>query len=159
MLAITTYSFVSAFHVIFTILFLGVTFSFAFIAAAAQENPQHAHFALGITRKIQEVLVIPGGILIFATGIYLALDGEWFDRSEIAWLHIGMTWFLIAWLIGTFISYPSTKTMQAELAKQADNPGPPSELFQKKAALMNKVGPFLGISILVIAFLMVAKPF
>jgi uncharacterized membrane protein len=158
MLAITTNSIVVFLHIFFVILFLGVTYSFIFVSNAAQAAPEHGLFALGINRKIQETLVIPGGVLIFATGLYLSIADDWFSKDDIVWLHVSMTWFIIAWLVGTFVAYPSVKTMQRELETK-EGPGPPSDLFLAKRSLMNKVGPFLGFSVLGITFLMVTKPF
>lgn len=158
MLAITTDSIIVFLHVFFVILFLGVTYSFMFIGNASREAPEHGLFGLGITRKIQEVLVIPGGALIFVTGLYLAIADDWFKADDNLWLHVSMTWFVIAWLVGTFVSYPAVKTMQRELENK-EGPGPPSDLFMSKRNLMSKIGPILGFSILGITFLMITKPF
>ncbi len=159
MTALTTYSFIVALHVIFVVTMLGVTFSFVFISGAAKKDPPHMLFALGVTRKIQETLVLPGIPLILGTGLYLAIDGKWHDQADSAWIVISEAWYTLAILISVFIAYPAVKTMQAEATKMAENPGPPSEAFMAKAGIMKRLGPFLSFTAVGITFLMVAKPF
>jgi uncharacterized membrane protein len=159
MTALSTYSFVSALHVIFVITMLGVTFSFMFISGAAKKDPPHMLFALGVTRKIQETLVLPGIPLILGTGFYLAIDGKWHDQADSAWIVVSEAWYTLAILLSVFVAYPAVRTMQAEAKKMAENPGSPSDAFMAKAGIMKRLGPFLSFSVVGIAFLMVAKPF
>ncbi len=159
MLALTTYFVVGGFHVIFVLLALGVAFSFTFISMAARKDPPHMLFALSVIRKIQETLVLPGLVLVFITGSYLASDGGWYDRPNHGWLIVGQAWFVLAALASAFLGYPAVKTMQREATKMAENPGPPSAAFMAKAKLMKWLSPTISISVLGIAFLMEAKPF
>lgn len=159
MLALTTYSFLASIHVMSVVLFLGVTFSFLFISSAARKEPPHMLFALGVSRRIQEWLVLPGIAFILGTGLYLAIDGNWHDQSDNLWLVISEAWYTLAILASVFVAYPAIKTMQSEAQKTAENPGPPSAAFMAKAKIMSKLGPALNFSVLGITFLMVAKPF
>lgn len=158
-LALTFYELVVSLHVIFVIVMLGVSFGFMFISAAARAEPPHMLFALGVTRTIQEKLVIPGIPLILGTGLYLAIDGDWHDRPDHLWLIVSEAWYLVAIAVSLLLAYPAVKTMQAEAEKKGGEPGPPSEAFMAKAKIMSKVGPFLSVSVIGIAFLMMAKPF
>lgn len=157
--AITLYTFSVALHTIFVVVMLGSTFAFPFIAAASRANPQHAGFALGVMREVQEKLVIPGSFLILATGLYQVSEGPY--KFEQVWLGVSFAWFLLLLATSLFVAYPTVKKAQAEVAKMqaADPPSGPTPEFLKATGLMAKIGPAMGFSTIGITFLMEAKPF
>jgi hypothetical protein len=61
-------------------------------------------------------------------------------------------------LILLVIQYPAVKTAIGELESQ-EAPGPPSAKAQASFKKLATTGPMQGIGLLVITFLMVAKPF
>lgn len=153
---ITLYQISVGLHSIFAISFLGVAGANGVIGPMSRENPQHALFALRVTNKIHMTAVIPGLIGIFVTGIYQSIKGPW-DGDDL-WLSIGVFLTLLLALAAIFITHPANKVAIAELEAQ-ETPGPPSELFQRQVAKLGMIGPFMGVSMIIIAFLMSAKPF
>lgn len=155
-LAITTYSFVTAIHVIFVVSFLGSAGAFAVIGPMARDNPQHAVFALKVNKKIYETSVIPGILVVWGTGFYQWSDGG-FGSSD-GWLITSVVLYALMTIAGLALLYPGIRSVLAEMEAKTE-PGPPSEASQSKLKLMGILGPFMGIGMMVITFLMVAKPF
>lgn len=156
LLAITTYTVVTAIHVIFAVSFLGTAGAFGVIGPMARDNPQHAVFALKVNKKIYETAVLPGVAGIWLTGIYQWADGGW--GSSDVWLMLSVVWYAVLSLVGIFVLYPGIKSVLAEMEAKTE-PGPPSPESQAKLKLMGTLGPIFGISMIAITFLMVAKPF
>lgn len=155
-LAITMYTLSTAIHVVFVVSFIGTTGAFGIIGPMSKEEPQHAEFTLKFIKKAYETMVFPGLLVVWGTGIYQSADGPW--KGGDLWLTISVVLFALMSLAAVFVMYPAVKFVLAEFAAKTE-PGPPSPEAQKKLALFGKVGPAMGVSLMVITFLMVAKPF
>ena len=155
--AITTYQVSVGLHAVFAISFLGVAGANGIIGPAMRDNPQHAKFGLEIIKKIYEISVFPGIVLILLTGGYQMSKGP-FDTSN-AWLSVSLAIFAAMVIIGVFVLYPATKIAIAELEAKGDAPGPPSERFMAQTKKFRTLGPLMGVLLIVVAFLMAAKPF
>lgn len=154
--AITMYTLSTAIHVIFVVSFLATAGSFAVIGPMAKENPQHVTFALKVMLKIFVAFIFPGILVVWGTGIYQSADGGW-TGSDL-WLTISAVIFAYMTIIAAFVLYPATKSALAEIEGQTE-PGPPSAKAQSDLKKLGMFGPIQGLSLLVITFLMVAKPF
>lgn len=150
------YTVVVAFHVIFALVGLGSAFAFPFIGAAAKANPQNTAFALKVNLTIITKWISPMAVLVLLTGLYQVFDGPYsFENDQ--WLGVSFALFIVYMGIVGAITTPGTRRA-LELAEE--NPGgpPPQEmisLIQRNA----KLGPVLGGLIILITFLMEAKPF
>lgn len=156
LLAMTMYTLSVAIHVVFVVSFLATAGAFSVIGPMAKENPQHAVFALKVEKKIYETMVFPGILVVWGTGIYQSADGD-FGSDEL-WLPISVILFLFMTIATIAVNYPAAKTALAELESQTE-PGPPSEKAQAAFKKMATLGPVMGITFMVITFLMVAQPF
>lgn len=156
LLAITLYQISVGLHAVFAISFIGVAGANGVIGPMSRENPQHALFALKVSEKIHKTAVIPGMIGVIVTGVYQTIDGPWTGSDW--WLNIGVAIFAVMVVISLFILHPANKVAQAELEAQTE-PGPPSAKFQAAVGKLGKLGPAMGIMLIIVAFLMGAKPF
>jgi uncharacterized membrane protein len=155
-LSFTLYQFSLGLHAVFAISFLGVAGANGVIGPMGRENPQHALFALKVTHKIHNTVVLPGIVGIIATGVYLTIKGDW-SMSD-AWLLVSLALVVLLVIFSIFILHPATGVAIKELEDQ-EEPGPPSEQFQKAVAKLGAFGPMMGLMMIVVAFLMSAKPF
>jgi hypothetical protein len=154
--AITLYNISLGLHAVFAISFIGVAGANGVIGPMSRENPEHALFALKVSDKIHKTAVIPGMIGITITGIYQMADGPW-DGGDL-WLTIGVLLFLVMVGLSLFVLHPANKVAMHELESQTE-PGPPSEAFQAAVGKLGKIGPAMGIMLILVGFLMAAKPF
>ncbi|MFY9489055.1 MAG: DUF2269 family protein [Solirubrobacterales bacterium] len=155
-LALTFYSVVVGLHVVAAVSFLGAAGAFSVIGPMMRDNPQHAPFGLRVMKRVYEVAILPGAAIILATGIYQTIEGGW---DEAAWLGVSAGLFVVQLFTGLAVVYPAIKTAIAELDKKGDTPGPPSETFMNSVKKLRTLGPMMGISMIIITFLMVTKPF
>ncbi|MGH2905554.1 MAG: DUF2269 family protein [Solirubrobacterales bacterium] len=156
-LAITMYTLSVAIHVVFVVSFLGAAGAFSVIGPMMKDNPQHAVFGLQVIKKVYEVSVFPGILVVFGTGMYQLSDAG-YNLGDDLWLTVSLVLFAFMVVAAFFLLYPATKTALSELESQ-ETPGPPSEKALKSIQTMRIFGPAMGISMMVITFLMVAKPF
>lgn len=156
-LAMTMYTLSVAIHVVFVAAFLGAANAFSVLGPMAKESPKNALFALKVERKIYETMIFPAIAIVWGTGAYQASDAKYKFGDEL-WLSISVVLFLIMSVLAALVIYPAVKTAQSELESQTE-PGPPSKLAQDSLAKLGKTGPFMGVTFIVITFLMVAQPF
>lgn len=154
--AMTMYTLSVAIHVVFVVSFLATAGAFSVLGPMAKENPEHVTFALKVEEKIYKTMVFPGLLVVWGTGIYQASDAGY--GGDAWWLNISLLLFVFMTVATVFVSFPSVKTALAEFEAQTE-PGPPSEKAQASLKKLATLGPMMGISFMVITFLMVAKPF
>lgn len=155
-LSFTMYQFSLGLHAVFAISFLGVAGANAVIGPLSRQNPQHGLFALRVSHKIYLTAVLPGLVGIFVTGLYLMIDGDWSFGD--LWLTISLILFALMTGLSLFVLHPANVAAIKELEAQQE-PGPPSERFLAAVKKLGAIGPFMGIMMIIIAFLMAAKPF
>jgi uncharacterized membrane protein len=154
--SITLYQFSLGLHSIFAVSFLGVAGANGVIGPMSREYPQHALFALKVADKIYKTAVLPGSIGIIVTGVYLTIKGDW-SMSD-GWLIVSLVLVAIVLVSSVAVLHPATATAIRELENQIE-PGPPSERFIRETSKLRAFGPVMGVMMLVIVFLMSAKPF
>lgn len=151
MLAVRFYDVVLSLHIIAIVLAFGVTFAYPILMPFLGRNhPQ----ALGPIHEAQErigkYLIMPAGVVALATGIYLAVDRDYF--SEI-WVQVPMAILII--LLGLGGAFFSPKERRAaELARQ--DPG--GAEYRAISGQVAKVGAASSLLVLVAIFFMTAKP-
>lgn len=150
-------------HVMGAIVAFGPTYISPLIAAAGRREPQHAHFAVGLSELISKRVVLPFALLQGVTGVILiVLVGFDLTASSSRWLISGIVLYLIAVSISLFVLLPSAERM-FELTKTPPSmspegrPMPPPELLATGRRLQLG-GTVNGILIAVIVVLMVTKP-
>jgi hypothetical protein len=141
-------------HVMGAILAFGPTFAFSVMGAMAGKEPQHANFSARQVAAISNRLVYPLAIFLLIIALQI-------EPQKQAWLTAGIVLYLIA------IVYALTVQRNAlhhliELTSTPPPPGtppgpPPPELLATVKRIQ-RGGIFLGLLIVTIVFLMVAKP-
>lgn len=147
-LAMTGYQVVVSFHVMAAIAAFGVLFAYPVLLLVARSaGGPAAALHEGLVRTHRAV-VTPAAVIVFATGIYLAIDADLFDRT---WVSIPMAIIII--LLGMVGAYfiPREKKMAALAADGGDGY---EELNRQVAA----VAVLAAVLVLVATFFMVAKP-
>lgn len=155
-LAIDFYTFIVSLHVIFVVIGLGSAFAFPFIGMLAKKNPQNTAFVLEFNLTLITKWISPMAVLVLLTGLYQAFDGP-YSFGDDHWLDLSFALFIIYMGILGAITTPGTRRA-LELAKESAGGPPPAEmisLIQRNA----KLGPVMGGIIVLVTFLMEAKPF
>lgn len=147
-------------HVMGAILAFGPTFAYSIMASLARKEPQHANFSARQIELIGNRLVYPLAIFQGVTGVLL-IWAAGFNVLSSAWLMIGIVLYLFA------LTYALTVQRNAlhrliELSSTPPPPGappgpPPPELIAT-AKKIQMGGMILGITIVIIVFVMVVKP-
>jgi hypothetical protein len=157
-LALTFYSVVVSFHVIFAIIGIGTGFSFPFLGAKAKNSPENLPFTLDTMLTIQVKWIQPMATLVLLTGLYQVWKGP-YSFSDDQWL--GIAFALFAIYMGLLGAVTIKGTRRAlEIVTEAKAAGtPPGPDLGKILERNGKVGPLMGLLIVTITFLMEAKPF
>jgi len=164
-------------HVFGAIIAFGASFStFPMLGAMSGREPAHANFGARVSSAISERVVRPFGILQGLTGLGLIWSAG-IDLTKALWLDVAIVLYLIAIGYALFVQIPIGRRI-VELSGGGPPPaaaaaggqgghagaaparpsGPPPELMSAVASAQ-RGGMFLAISIAVIVFLMVVKPF
>jgi uncharacterized membrane protein len=114
------------------------------------DDPTHGAFALRIVRRLLYVVVIPGYVLMLATGMWMGhlaalLDARWTEAAMNLWglgaLFIGLT----AWSVSRQI-------------RQLETTGPTSPATRRAALSGRLFGTAWAMVLLAILYFMVFKP-
>ena len=147
------------------IIAFGPTFTFPIIGGMGGKEPMHVNFALRVSERIEERLIVPLAIFQAITGIALiwTLPVNIFDGNH-WWLILGIILYVIAMVIVFTNQIPVTKRLVEETKTPPPPPQPgapaPSGPPPHIAALVrrNQVGGMiLAVLLLVIIVLMVAR--
>ncbi|MBW3589882.1 MAG: DUF2269 domain-containing protein [Actinobacteria bacterium] len=144
-------------HIAGAIIGFGPAFAFGILGPLSKKlgGPQ----ALGIMEGIlalQNKLVIP--IAAFfqpVSGVLLILEGGWAQNFfSHVWLWVALILYIVMFYLAVFRARPGVAAM-IRLAKEGKAETPE---FGKLAKQQQAIGPILGVTLLVIIFLMVMKP-
>ena len=146
-------------HVAAVVVGLGVTFVYPFLQAFAEKNGVgSARFALRFSERLENIVVIPGAILLFIMGLLMIANGESGFKDDMpVWLTIGIVWFLAAFAVAIFVQRKNVKAGIKALEGVADDAALPAE-YMAVSKRMQMVGGLLGLSVICITFLMVYQP-
>jgi hypothetical protein len=137
-------------HVLVAIVALGTSAALGVVLGCFADDPAHGAFALSIARRLLFVIVIPGYVLMLATGMWMGhlaalLDARWTEAAMNLWgfgaVFIGFT----AWSV----------SRQIRLFAAA---GPASPAFRRSALLGRLAATGWAVVVLTILGFMVFKP-
>lgn len=164
-------------HVFGAIIAFGASFSaFPIIGAMSGKEPMHANFGARVSAAISDRIVRPFAILQGLTGLGLIWSAR-IDLTKALWLDVAIVLYLVAIGYALFVQIPIGHRI-VELSTGGPPPGaggaggpavpageaaarpsgPPPELMAAVSSA-RRGGMFLAISIAIIVFLMVVKPF
>lgn len=145
-------------HILFALsLFAGLGASMALrplvgrLAASGHLEP-----VIGALERNVRIVTIPSGILTVVFGFAAAEAGRWNTFTE-GWLLIPLLASLALIGLNLFVIYPHFRQLREALAEE---PKPGAELLARiRRPLIRYIGLVQMITLLVIAYLMVYKPF
>ena len=152
-------------HVLGAIIAFGPTFTFPLIGAMGAAERPHATFATRISHAISTKRVLPVALTMPVTGIGLIWSAGFDVFSPAArWLLVGIVLYVLLLTFALTVQGPTTERIiemtsapPPEAQAGSAPAGPPPALL----ALIAKVqrgGMMMGLTIVVIVFLMVVKP-
>ena len=146
-------------HVFSAIVAFGPTFAFAIYGAQAGKEPQHANFMARANHVVSDRLVFPLVLSMPVTGI-LILIASGRDLTKSAWLAAAIVIYVFAVLYSYFVQRPATLRLidlTSTPPPAGSTGGPPPEVLTTVAKI-RRGGMIMGLSVIVIVFLMVVKP-
>jgi uncharacterized membrane protein len=156
---VTAYKIEVFLHVATIIVVFGLTFMYPFLQGAAERAGTGAtKFALSVIHRTEKFVVTPGAVLVFIFGGMLIGNDKLPYKDDMpAWLIISVVYFLVIFAIALFVQRPALNKARALLEKAPDNAPLPAE-YEPLGKRMQMVGGLMGLSVIIIAFLMVYKP-
>ena len=140
-------------HVIAAITAVGANLTYAFwLRRAGTDDRERLVFTIESIRRLDNLIATPAYIVLLITGVGMILSGL-FSFGEL-WIQVAIGLYVLAVLIGIFAYSPTIKRQVAEAEKD-----PKSAEYQAVAGRGNVLGFAEVVIVLVIVFLMVAKPF
>jgi len=146
-------------HILSAIVAFGPTFAFAIYGAQAGKEPQHANFMARANHVVSDRLVFPLVLSMPVTGV-LILIASGRDLTRSAWLVTAIAIYVFAVLYSYFVQRPATLKLidlTSTPPPAGSTGGPPPEVLTTVAKI-RRGGMILGLSVVVIVFLMVVKP-
>ncbi len=159
--AVTVYELSLWLHIAAAIVGFGATFALTLLSPVAMSmDPIHLPYVHRVQLEITRYLAAPGLLLIVATGVFQAIDGDW---------DFGAFWvsasFLIVLILGGMMGgyfIPADRKLESIAAAdiKASGAGPVklSEEYLAKARTEGILGGVAGLLILITTYLMVTKP-
>jgi hypothetical protein len=140
----------------------GGTFAYGvLLATAGRTDPRSMPGLLRAIQANDRSLVTIGGVVVLASGIYLAADSETFDEVFVGWGIVAVL-VLLGLVHGFFIPTERRAQQAAERDLESSAPGGDvgfGEDFNRANKRMAIVGPIAGIIVVLTIYMMVAKPF
>ena len=137
-------------HLVLVFAGLGVGIATGLLLQFFGDHPTHGPFVLRAARKLQMVVVLPGYVLMLASGMWIAYVAHLLDAY---WTETAMN----IWGIGAVLMAASFVMLNRRL-RLLESQGPSSTAY-RRASLWNRLlGGGAGAAILTIVYLMVLKP-
>jgi hypothetical protein len=147
-------------HVLGAIAAFGPGFASMVVGPMVAQEPQHANFYARSQALAARRLITPVSITLAITGVGMILVRGWSTlTSGRHWLEAAILLYVIAVVISIAVMAPASRRL-VELTSQPLAPGSgPSPEVPATAARVRLTGLTLTVLVVVITYLMVAKPF
>jgi len=139
-------------HVIAAIVAIGSNVTYSAWLHYARREPERLPFVIGGIRRLDRRLANPAYIVVLLTGIGMIIVGPF--SIEYNWIRAALVLYASAVLMGIFGFAPAIRRQLAEA--EAD---PRSDAYETAARRSDRFGILMVAIVLVIVWLMVAKPF
>ncbi|OAI41132.1 hypothetical protein AYO38_04415 [bacterium SCGC AG-212-C10] len=146
-------------HVLAVVVGMGSTFALPFLQAFAERQGVAAtRFAMQFSRRLENMVIVPGAILLFLFGLGLIFDDTTGYKDDMpGWLMIAVAWYIVVFIVAATVQRKNVTDAMRVLDSTPDGPTLPAE-YVAVSKRIQMVGGLLGLSIVGIAFLMVYKP-
>lgn len=137
-------------HILIAIIALGTSAGLGIVLEFYADDPVHGLYVLRAVKRLVALVVIPGYLLMFVTGAWL---------THLAW-SFTMRWVQAAlglWVLGA-VTFAVSFVLVQKQAALFETDSPTSEAYKRIALLGRFFGGASGLIVLMIVYLMVAKP-
>jgi uncharacterized membrane protein len=147
-------------HILGAVVAFGPGFAAMVVGPMVAKEPQHANFFARTQVATGRRLITPVAISMAVTGIAMILERGWSNLTGGAhWLEVGIVLYVVAVVLAMAVQAPAGRRL-VELTAQPPAPGtPPDPAIPATAKRIRYVGLTMSALVVVIAFLMVVKPF
>ena len=137
-------------HFLFAIIALGTSAALAILLEFFADDPTHGAFVLRMVRRLLYCVVVPGYVLMLATGMWMGhlaalLDARWTEAA----MHL--------WGVGALFMTLSLVVLHKQIRLFA-SAGSASPAYRRVALLGRLTGGGTGLVIVAILYFMVFKP-
>ena len=139
-------------HVLSAIIALGSNITYGFWLARAAQTPQVLVFTLQTIKDIDNRLANRAYGVLLITGLIMVYLGHW--ALAMSWLIIALVLYVVVGLLGFFAFAPNLRK-QINIAETS---GVDSQEYRAVAQRSTTLGVLTIIIVVIIVFLMVAKP-
>lgn len=144
------YVWLKFFHILIAIIALGTSAGLGIVMEFYGDHPVHGVFVLRAVKQLVAFVVIPGYLLMVVTGLWLTHDA-W--SLTFRWIQAA----LILWVLGAVAFAVSLMLLNKQIALFETN-GLTSTSHKRVSLLGRVFGGASGLIIVIIVYLMVAKP-
>jgi len=149
---LTLHTFLKYIHIVSAIAALGANITYALWITRAKKNPGALTFTLRTVKIIDDWIATPAYVLLFPSGWWLTTLAGWSLTTP--WIFTSLLLYAMVSIIGLGIFSPTLKKQIAI----AEGQGSDTPEYKKTSARSNTIGIALNILVLIIIYLMVAKP-
>jgi uncharacterized membrane protein len=139
-------------HILSAIAAFGANLTYALWLTRAEKNPEALAFSLRTVKIMDDWIANPAYILLFPTGWWLASINQWSLTTP--WILSALILYAVLSVVGLAIYSPTLKKQIA----LAESVGPAAPEYKKISFRSNAIGIMLNILVLIVIYLMVAKP-
>lgn len=144
------YVWLKFFHILIAIIALGTSAGLGIIMEFYGDHPVHGLFMLRAVKRLVAFVVIPGYLLMVVTGLWLTHDAWSFTFR---WIQTA----LVLWVLGA-VAFTGSLVLLNKQIELFEANGPTSTSYKRVSLLGRFFGGASGLIILIIVYLMVAKP-
>ena len=146
------YALLKYLHILSAIAAFGANITYALWLTRAEKKPETLAFTLRTVKIMDDWIANPAYVLLFPTGWWMASIANW--PLTTPWILSALILYAVLSTVGLAVYSPTLKKQIA----LAESVGPESHEYKKISFRSNAIGIFLNILVLIVIYLMVAKP-
>ena len=139
-------------HVLAAITAVGANVTYAFWLRRAGTDRDRLLYSIDGVRRMDRVIANPAYILLLVTGVLMVITGAY--SFETGWIAAAIVLYIVTAIVGITLFAPAIRRQQAEAERD-----PSSAAYAAAANRSNLFGVLTIVIVVVIVYLMVAKPF
>jgi uncharacterized membrane protein len=147
---ITEHVLIKFLHILIAILALGTSAGLGIVLEFYGDHPTHGAFVLGAIKRIVALFVVPGYVLMLATGLWMT-NLSWSMTTK--WIQVA----LVLWGVGMVMLAISVTALHRQIGL-FNTEGPTSSVYRKMSLLGRGLGAATGLIVVIILYFMVFKP-
>ena len=138
-------------HVLSAIVAVGANLTYGVWSALAKKEPAHLPFALRGIKLIDDRVANPAYGVLLATGLIMAFTTY---TITLTWILVGLSAYVVMAVLGVAVISPALSAQMRAL----DGEGAASPRYLAAEARVRGIGMFLGVLVVAVVIVMVAKP-